>query len=110
MGLVSEFSEFIKKGNVIDLAVAVIIGGAFEKIVGSLVNDIVMPIIAYMGKLENIEKLHAGPFTYGKLIAAILNFLLIAMVLFTIVKAVNRTKKLVVTEKNSNAENQAAVK
>jgi large conductance mechanosensitive channel len=99
MGFVSEFGEFIKKGNVIDLAVAVIIGGAFEKIVGSLVNDIVMPIIAYMGKLENIEKLQAGPFTYGKLIAAVLNFLIIALVLFTIVKAVNRAKTIVPLDK-----------
>jgi large-conductance mechanosensitive channel len=56
-----------------------------------------------MGKLENIEKLHAGPFTYGKLIAAVLHFLIIAMVLFTIVKAVNRTKKLVHLEKSEPA-------
>lgn len=104
MGLVSEFGEFIKKGNVIDLAVAVIIGGAFEKIVGSLVNDIVMPIIAYMGQLENIEKLQAGPFTYGKLIASVLNFIIIAMVLFAIVKAVNRAKLLVPSDTNKQAK------
>jgi large conductance mechanosensitive channel len=94
MGFVSEFKEFINKGNVMDLAVAVIIGGAFEKIVASVVADIIMPIIAYLGGFEKIEELAMGPFTYGKLLAAVLNFFLIAMVLFAIIKAMNRAKTI----------------
>jgi large conductance mechanosensitive channel len=94
MSFISEFKEFINKGNVMDLAVAVIIGGAFQKIVDSLVNDIIMPIIAMAGGFDNIEKLSAGPFTYGKLLAAILNFLLIALVLFMIIKAINKSKTI----------------
>lgn len=98
MGFVSEFKDFINKGNVMDLAVAVIIGGAFQKIVDSVVNDIIMPIITTLGGFEKIEELAAGPFTYGKLIAAILNFLIIALVLFTMVKAMNRAKTAVKPE------------
>ncbi|MBL7811063.1 MAG: large conductance mechanosensitive channel protein MscL [Bacteroidetes bacterium] len=98
MGFVSEFKEFINKGNVMDLAVAVIIGSAFQKIVDSLVNDIIMPIIAMLGNMDNIEKLVAGPFTYGKLMAAVINFILIALVLFIMVKAMNRAKSTVVKE------------
>ena len=92
MGFISEFKEFINKGNVIDLAVAVILGGAFQKIVDSLVNDMIMPIIALVGGFDKIEDLKAGPFTYGKLLAAGINFVLIAMVLFSIGKIMNKTK------------------
>jgi large conductance mechanosensitive channel len=94
MGIVSEFKEFINKGNVMDLAVAVIIGAAFQKIVDSIVTDIIMPIIAFLGGFEKIEELTYGPFTYGKLLAALLNFFLIAMVLFLIIKAMNRAKSI----------------
>ncbi len=100
MSLVSEFKEFINKGNVIDLAVAVILGAAFQKIVDSIVNDIIMPIIAFAGGFENIESLKIGPFTYGKLIAASLNFLIIAIVLFLIIKAMNRAKERAAGLKN----------
>ena len=92
MGFISEFKEFINKGNVIDLAIAVILGGAFQKIVDSLVNDIIMPVIAAIGGFEKIEDLKAGPFTYGKFLAAGINFLLIALVLFMIVKIMNKAK------------------
>lgn len=94
MSFASEFKEFINKGNVMDLAVAVIIGAAFQKIVDSVVNDIFMPVIASLGGFANIEELHFGPFTYGKLIAAIINFLLIAFVLFVIIKAMNKAKQI----------------
>lgn len=94
MSFVSEFRDFINKGNVMDLAVAVIIGGAFQGIVDSIVNDIIMPVIAMLGGFESIEGLTAGPFTYGKLLAAVLNFLLIALVLFIIVKAMNKAKEI----------------
>lgn len=93
MGFISEFKEFINKGNVIDLAVAVILGGAFQKIVDSLVNDMIMPVIALIGGFEKIEDLKAGPFTYGKLVASSINFLLIALVLFSIVKIMNKAKE-----------------
>ncbi len=99
MGFISEFREFIKKGNVIDLAVAVLIGGAFQKIVDSIVNDIIMPIIAFIGGFKKIESLAAGPFTYGKLIASVLNFIIISAVLFIMVKAINRTKEVIIKEK-----------
>ena len=95
---ISEFKEFITDGNVMELAIAVIIGAAFTKIVDSLVADIIMPIIALLGGFDNIDKLTYGPFTYGKLIAATLNFLLVAFVLFMIIKIMNKTK-VKVTEK-----------
>lgn len=94
MGFISEFKEFINKGNVVDLAVAVILGAAFQKIVDSIINDVLMPIIAMLGGFDDIEKLKYGPFTYGKLISASLNFLLVAVVLFLIIKAMNRAKEL----------------
>jgi large conductance mechanosensitive channel len=100
MGFVSEFKEFINKGNVMDLAVAVIIGSAFQKIVDSVVNDIIMPIIAAVGGFGKIEELTAGPFTYGKLLAAVLNFILIALVLFIMIKAMNRAKTIKVKKES----------
>jgi large conductance mechanosensitive channel len=100
MGFIAEFKDFIKKGNVIDLAVAVLIGSAFQKIIDSIVNDIIMPIIAFIGGFNKIESLAAGPFTYGKLIAAVLNFLIISFVLFIVVKAINRAKEVVKLDKN----------
>jgi len=96
MGFITEFKEFINKGNVVDLAVAVILGGAFQKIVDSLVNDMIMPIIAFAGNMENIGELKLGPFTYGKLMAASINFIIIAFVLFMIIKLMNRTKEKVI--------------
>lgn len=92
MSVIKEFKEFINKGNVVDLAVAVILGGAFEKIVTSMVDDIIMPVIAFFGGFDDIAKLKIGPFTYGKFIAAVLKFLIIAFVLFMIVKLMNKAK------------------
>ena len=99
---IAEFKEFINKGNVMDLAVGVIIGGAFQTIVNSLVNDILMPVLGAItggvhfqswkvtlgaGELENPATL-----TYGNFIAALINFLLMAIVLFLIVRLMNRAK------------------
>ncbi|MBQ6479954.1 MAG: large conductance mechanosensitive channel protein MscL [Anaerolineaceae bacterium] len=97
---ISEFKEFISKGNVMDLAVGVIIGGAFQSIVNSLVNDIIMPILSAItggvdfshwavtfGQGEN-----AATLNYGNFIAAIINFLLMALVLFSIIKALNKAQ------------------
>ncbi len=96
-GFIKEFKEFISRGNVIDLAVAVVIGGAFTKIVNSLVDDIIMPIIGVIIGGINFENLMltvgTAEIKYGMFIQAVVNFLLIALVIFTIIKAINKFKK-----------------
>lgn len=101
-GLIAEFKEFIAKGNVMNLAVGVIIGAAFQNIVSSLTNSFINPLIALVtGGCERDEAgnliLVGGQFTingvsfdYGSFISAVLNFLIMAIILFTMVKAVNR--------------------
>jgi large conductance mechanosensitive channel len=111
MSMVSEFKAFISKGNVMDLAVGVIIGAAFGKIVDSLVNDIIMPIIGkILGGLDFsgmyiplngqaagmalAEAKKAGAvLAYGNFITIVLNFLILAFVIFQMVKMVNKLKK-----------------
>lgn len=92
-----EFRDFINRGNVIDLAVAVILGGAFIAIVNSLVNDIIMPIIgALLGGIDFTTlaiTVGDASITYGNFIQAIINFLLIALVVFLIVRSLNRMKR-----------------
>lgn len=96
-GFIKEFKEFISRGNVIDLAVAVVIGGAFTKIVNSLVDDIIMPIIGVIIGGINFEHLMVTVGTaeikYGMFIQAVVNFLLIAFVIFSIIKAINTFNK-----------------
>ncbi len=100
MSLSSEFKEFISKGNVMDLAVGVIIGGAFGKIVSSLVDQVVMPIVGLVAGGNPFEKLKitlkdtGNPDTdvvmnLGAFLGEILNFLIIAFVIFLMIKAVN---------------------
>ena len=93
-----EFKEFISKGNVMDLAVGVIIGGAFKAIVDSLVNDIIMPIITMItGKVDLSAlsiKIGSATLSYGKFISAIINFLIIAIVIFLMIKSINKTQDL----------------
>jgi len=102
-----EFSDFIKRGNVIDLAVAVVIGGAFSAIVTSLVNDVIMPVISLLtggidfsnlfislngetyATLAAAKDAGASVLAYGSFIQAIINFLIIAFVIFLVVKAMN---------------------
>ena len=99
---VQEFKEFISRGNVVDLAVAVVIGGAFTAIVNSIVNDLIMPLVSLCtGGIDFSEmKIAVGTgdtaaaFTYGNLISAILQFLIIAFVIFCIIKAINKAKDL----------------
>ena len=109
--MLKEFKAFIMKGNVLDLAVAVIIGAAFGAIVTSLVNDVIMPPIGMLtsgvnfgdlfitldGKtypsLAEAQKAGAAVIAYGKFLNAILNFLIVAFVIFIIVKQANRLKK-----------------
>lgn len=98
MGFIKEFKEFAFKGNVIDLAVGVIIGAAFGKIVTSLVEDVITPLLLNpalkAAGAENIEKLVAGNgIAYGKFLSAILSFICIAFVLFIIIKAANKLNK-----------------
>jgi large conductance mechanosensitive channel len=98
MRIIEEFKEFVNRGNVMDLAVAVIIGSAFQNIVNSIVNDLIMPLIAVVGGWAKLDDLRFGPFNYGKLIANILHFLIVAFVLFLVVKALNRAKEIIVKE------------
>ncbi|MGC1486453.1 MAG: large conductance mechanosensitive channel protein MscL [Albidovulum sp.] len=109
--MLKEFKDFIAKGNVMDMAVGIIIGAAFTAIVGSLVSDLINPIISlFMGGIDfsgmyallgsgeypsitAAEEAGAAVFAYGRFIMAIINFLIIAFVVFMLVKAVNKTKK-----------------
>ncbi|HVG18563.1 MAG TPA: large conductance mechanosensitive channel protein MscL [Blastocatellia bacterium] len=108
--MLKEFKEFIARGNVIDLAIAVIIGAAFGRIVTSLVNDIVMPPIGLLtggvdfknlfvslrgnyATLEEARKANAPTINYGQFIQYLLEFLIIAFVIFLIIKAINRMKR-----------------
>lgn len=94
MGFISEFKEFISKGNVLDLAVGVIIGAAFGKIVSSLTDDIIMPVVGLAtGKLGDYSHIMVGPMKIGLFMAAVLNFFIVAFCIFLIVKAANRMKK-----------------
>ncbi|MBQ7595152.1 MAG: large conductance mechanosensitive channel protein MscL [Clostridia bacterium] len=106
-GFVAEFKKFIMRGNVIDLAVGVIIGGAFQAIVNSLVDDIIMPVISIFTKGISFEEwvLTVGGATikYGNFISAILNFLIMALVIFLIVKSINK-----VNDKFSKKEEEPA--
>jgi large conductance mechanosensitive channel len=108
MSLAKEFKEFISRGNVVDLAVGVIIGGAFGAIVSSLVKDVVMPPISYLmsgvdvsswkfiispNSEKNGVKMPEVALTYGNFLQATLNFLIIALVIFLAVKAINSLKR-----------------
>lgn len=91
---IKEFKEFISKGNIIDLAVGVIIGGAFSKIVSSLVNDIIMPLIGIVIggiNLTNLTlKLGDATVNYGVFLQNILDFLIVALCIFIFVKIINK--------------------
>lgn len=97
MGLVQEFKAFAFKGNVVDLAVAVIIGAAFGKIVTSFVEDVITPLLLNpalkAAGVENITLLTWHGVKYGNFLSAILSFLVIAIVLFMIIKAANKMQK-----------------
>ena len=103
MGLASEFKEFAMKGSVVDLAVGVVIGGAFGKIVSSLVADIIMPPIGLaIGGVDFKDlavQIGTGPkgvavlFKYGSFIQTVFEFLIIAVALFMVIKAINRLKR-----------------
>ena len=103
-GIVSEFKEFITRGNVMDMAVGIIIGGAFTAIVQSLVNDVLMPVIGTIfGGVDfttlsvelkaATETSEAVLLKYGSFIQAIVNFLLIAIVIFLLVRGINKMRR-----------------
>ncbi|MBO5484767.1 MAG: large conductance mechanosensitive channel protein MscL [Lachnospiraceae bacterium] len=90
---IKEFKEFISRGNVMDMAVGIIIGGAFTSIVSSLVEDIINPVLGLFGGM-NFDQYHVkllGQVTlnYGRFITAVINFLIMALVIFVIIKAMN---------------------
>ncbi len=95
--MLKEFRDFINRGNVIDLAVAVIIGAAFTAIVNSLVNDIIMPIVGViLGGIDFTAlaiTVGTANITYGNFIQAIINFLIVAFVVFLIVRSINNMTK-----------------
>jgi large conductance mechanosensitive channel len=98
MGIFTEFKEFAMKGNVIDLAVGVIIGGAFGKIISSLIDDVITPLLLKpalaAANLSKIEELTIfGGVKYGLFLSALINFFVIAFVLFILIKGINHTKK-----------------
>jgi len=118
MGFVKEFKEFAIKGNAFDLAVGVIIGGAFGKIVTSVIEDLIMPVVAAMVGKPDFSSIYfamgkgselipdgasladakkaapdAAIFAYGNFITVAINFLLLALIVFIMVKAINRMKK-----------------
>ena len=99
--LMKEFKEFISRGNVMDMAVGVIIGGAFTAIVTSLVNDIMMPLLSLLTGGFDFASLaialgegeEAAMLNYGSFIAGVINFLLIAIVIFMLIKAINKLSR-----------------
>ena len=97
MSIVKEFKAFILKGNVIDLAVAVIIGAAFSAIVASLVEDIITPLLLTPALkavgAENISQLKWGEIKYGNFLSAVIRFLVIGFVIFAVIKSINSLKK-----------------
>lgn len=113
MSFLSEFKEFALKGNVVDLAVGVIIGGAFGKIVDSIVGDLIMPIVSrVVGKLDfsnlfvilgdnpnnlatlaDLKKAGVAVFAYGSFLTILVNFIILAFIIFMMVKQMNRLRK-----------------
>ncbi len=111
MGMVAEFKEFAMKGSVLDLAVGVVIGGAFQKIVDSMVNDVIMPVVGIatggidfanrflvlkggpFNTLEEAKKAGAPVLAYGQFLNQVVTFLIVAFVLFMVIKGVNRMRR-----------------
>jgi large conductance mechanosensitive channel len=115
MGLISEFKEFALKGNFFDMAIGVVIGGAFGGIVKSLIEDVIMPVVGLAGKVDfskavmTLRQADAAAGTsqidvrYGTFVTVFINFLILAFVLFLVVKAYNTAKKRFEAEKPAPA-------
>lgn len=97
MGFIKEFKEFALKGNVVDLAIAVVIGAAFGAIVSSLVDDVITPMLLApalkAANVQDLDKLAWGAVKYGKFLSSIINFVVIAFVLFMVIKGINKMKR-----------------
>jgi large conductance mechanosensitive channel len=97
MGMLKEFKEFAMKGNIVDLAVAVIIGGAFGAIISSFVDDVITPLLLTPALdavgAKDINQLAWGTVKYGNFLAAIIKFIVIAFVLFLLIKGMNKMMK-----------------
>jgi large conductance mechanosensitive channel len=114
MSIVKEFKEFALKGNMMDLAIGVIIGGAFGKIIDSLVKDVIMPLISFiiggevdfkslfitlgdnpnnLQTLDELQKAGINVLTYGNFLTILINFIILAWVVFLLVKVMNRLRK-----------------
>ncbi len=98
MSMMKDFKEFAMKGNVVDLAIGVIIGGAFGKIVSSFIDDVITPLLlkpaldaAHLTKLEELTIF--GTVKYGNFLSAVINFVIVAFVLFLLIKGMNAAKK-----------------
>lgn len=91
--LIQEFKEFAMKGNVVDMAIGVVVGGAFGAIVTSVVEDLITPIIGAIFGQPDFSGIKAGPIMIGNFINAVVNFLIIAACLFAVVKAINKLKR-----------------
>lgn len=93
MSFLSEFKEFALKGNVMDLAVGVIIGGAFGKIVESLVGNIIMPFVGLVGGAPDFKGIVLGPIKIGSFIQTVVDFAILAFCIFLMIKAMNMARK-----------------
>jgi large conductance mechanosensitive channel len=97
MGFIKEFKEFALKGNVVELAIAVIIGAAFGAIVSSLVEDVITPLLLQpaldAAGVKDLNKLTWGAVKYGNFLAAVLKFIIVALVLFVILQGINKLKR-----------------
>ena len=96
--MISEFKAFALKGNVVDLAIGIIIGAAFGKIVSSFIENVITPLLlkpaldaAHLSKIEDLTAF--GTVKYGLFLSAVINFIIVAFVLFLIIKGINATKK-----------------
>ena len=111
---IKEFKAFISRGNVMDMAVGIIIGGAFTGIVSSLVEDILTPFLGMFGG-DNLENLHIqllgqATLNYGKFLSAVINFLIMSLVVFIIVKLMNKAASMIHKKETEEAEEAAATK
>jgi len=97
MAMLKEFKDFVMRGNVLDLAVAVVIGAAFGAIVSSLVDSVITPLLLtpalQAAHLDNIDKLAWGAVKYGSFLAAVIKFVIIAFILFLLVKGIKSLEK-----------------
>lgn len=109
-GFLHDFQEFLMRGNVVDLAVAVVIGGAFGKIVTSFIEDIITPAILNpamkAANVDELSKLAYNNIKYGSFLAAVLNFVVIAFVIFLMIRAIEKARKKLERRKAMAEETQ----